>query len=129
MIDWLRILLMIFYAPLPGMRAARDKSSLAPIALFAFISQIAYVLITKKFAGTLNLASGGVIASELFQSAMTVVLVAIIIVPLLTLVANMFDRRGSFRVVITQEYAPVAATMFYVLIATNIMAIVIATFF
>ena len=37
-----------------------------------------------------------------------------VLVPILTLVANMFDRRGSFRVVITQEYAPLAATIFYV---------------
>ena len=52
---------------------------------------------------------------------MTVVLVAVVLVPILTLVANMFERRGSFRVVITQEYAPVAATMFYVLTAANIL--------
>ena len=35
---------------------------------------------------------------------MTVVLFAVVLVPILTLVANMFERRGSFRVVITQEY-------------------------
>src|SRR4029453_1808098 len=129
MIDWLRIISMVFYAPLRGMREARDRSSLAPMALIAFISQVAFTLITKKFAGTANLTSAGSVASELFRSSMTVVMVAIIIVPLLTLVANMFDRRGSFRVVITQEYAPVAATMFYALMAVNIAAIVIAVFF
>jgi tetratricopeptide (TPR) repeat protein len=47
-------------------------------------------------------------------------------VPVLTLVANALDRRGSFRVVITQEYAPVAATMFYVLTAANVISILIA---
>jgi len=40
MIDWLRLLLMIFYAPLRGMREVRDRSSIAPIALLAVLSQI-----------------------------------------------------------------------------------------
>ena len=66
------------------------------------------------------------IFSDIFQGALTVVLIAVIFVPILTLVANAFDRRGSFRVVITQEYAPVAATMFYVVTATNIIALVMA---
>jgi tetratricopeptide (TPR) repeat protein len=128
MISWLRLLVMIFYAPLRGMREVRDRGTLAPIAFIAFFSQAAYSLITKRFAGSV-LTSGGAITSELFQGAMTVVLVAVVLVPLLTLIANMFDRRGSFRVVLTQEYAPVAATMFYVLTAANIGAILIAAFF
>jgi tetratricopeptide (TPR) repeat protein len=50
-------------------------------------------------------------------------------VPILTLVANTFERRGSFRVVITQEYTPVAATMFYVLTVANVFAILCAVIF
>ena len=34
MIDWLRSLLMIFYAPARGMREMRDRS-LAPVAIIA----------------------------------------------------------------------------------------------
>jgi tetratricopeptide (TPR) repeat protein len=41
-------------------------------------------------------------------------------------VANTVERRGSFRVVITQEYAPVASTMLYVLTVANVIAIVLA---
>jgi tetratricopeptide (TPR) repeat protein len=126
MIDWLRFLLMIFYAPLRGMRGMRDRGSLAPVALIAFLSQAAYSFVTEKFAGTTSRA--GVI-SDLFQAAMIVVLIAVVLVPILTLVANTFDRRGSFRVVITQEYAPVAAPMFFVLTAANVLAIVIAVLF
>jgi tetratricopeptide (TPR) repeat protein len=129
MIGWLRLVLMIFYAPLRGMRAARDRGTLLPIAIIAFISQAGYTFAAKQFAGGTAWNSRGVIWSELFQGAMTVVLVAVVFVPILTLVANIFDRRGSFRVVLTQEYAPLAATMFYVLTATNIAAIVIAAFF
>jgi len=122
MIDWLRFVLMIFYAPLRGMR---DRGSLAPVAFIAFLSQAAYAFVTERFAG---MADRTGVFSDLFRAAIVVVLVAVVLVPILTLVANTFDRRGSFRVVITQEYAPVAATMFYVLTAANLLAIVIAAF-
>jgi tetratricopeptide (TPR) repeat protein len=122
MVDWLRSLLMIFYAPLRGMREMRDRGSLAPVALLAFLSQATFNLMTERFAGT---ASRDGIFSDLFEAGMSVVLVALIFVPILTLVANTFERRGSFRVVITQEYAPVAATMFYVLTAANVIALLI----
>jgi tetratricopeptide (TPR) repeat protein len=125
MIDWLRFVLMIFYAPLRGMRGMRDRGSLAPVAFIAFLSQAAYAFVTERLAG---MAGRTGVFSDLFQAAIVVVLVAVVLVPILTLVANTFDRRGSFRVVITQEYAPVAATMFYVLTAANLLAIVIAAF-
>ena len=125
MIDWLRFLLMIFYAPLRGMRGMRDRGSLAPVALLAFLSQAAFNFMMEKF-GVVGVGSG--LFSDLFRAGKVVVIVAVVLVPLLTLVANTFDRRGSFRVVITQEYAPLAATLFYVLMAANIFAILIASF-
>ena len=121
--DWLRYLVMIFYAPVRGMRGMRDRGSLAPVVLIAFLTQAAYSFVTERYAGTAGRTG---LFSDLFLAAMTVVLVAVVLVPILTLVANMFERRGSFRVVITQEYAPVAATMFYVLAAANILSILIA---
>ncbi len=129
MIDWLRLLLMIFYAPLRGMREIRDRGSLAPAAFMALVGQAAYSFVTDKYSGISVFGSGGELIRDLFQAAVTVVIVAVVFVPILTLVANMFDRRGSFRVVITQEYAPVAATMFYVLTAANLYSILVATIF
>ena len=125
MTDWLRLLLMIFYAPVRGMRVIRERGSLAPAAFLAFLGQLAYSLVVDKFSGV-NFAGGRMVLGEVFQAVIMVVLVAVIIVPILTLVANTIDRRGSFRVVITQEYAPVAATMFYVLTAANVISILIA---
>ena len=119
MIDWLRLLLMIFYAPVRGMREIRDRGSLAPAAFMALLGQAAYSFVTDKYSGISAFGSGGELIRDLFQAAITVVIVAVVLVPILTLVANMFDRRGSFRVVNTQEYAPVAATMFYVLTAAK----------
>ena len=123
MIDWLRLLLMTLYAPLRGMREIRERP-LAPVAFLAFLSQVAYNVVTERFSGT---AARDGLFTDIFNGALTVIIVAVIFVPILTLVANTFDRRGSFRVVITQEYAPVAATMFYVLIATNILTLLVGT--
>lgn len=123
--NWLRLLLTIFYAPLRGMREIREHGSLAPAAFLAFLGELAYSFVTDKFAG-IGAGHSGMIVSEIFQSAILVVVLAVVVVPVLTLVANTFDRRGSFRVVITQEYAPVAATMFYVVTAANVISIVIA---
>jgi Flp pilus assembly protein TadD/uncharacterized membrane protein YidH (DUF202 family) len=129
MIEWLRLLLMIFYAPLRGLREVRDRGSLAPIAFLAFLSQLVYDFAAQTFGGKPAIAFTSGLGSELFLTAQTIVLVALVLVPVLTLVGNLFERRGSFRVVLTQEYGPVAATMFYVLIAANLWAIVIAAFF
>jgi tetratricopeptide (TPR) repeat protein len=126
MIDWLRLLLMIFYAPLRGLREIRDRGSLAPVAFLAFLAQAAYSLVTDKFSGFATFSSGGRVLFDLLDAAKIVGLVAVVLVPILTLIANTFDRRGSFRVVITQEYATVAATMFYVLTAANVISILIA---
>src|SRR5215510_4637752 len=125
MIDWLRYLLMIFYAPVRGMRGMRDRGSLAPVALMAFLSQAAFNFVMEKF----GITGVGGLFSDLFRAGKVVAVVAILLVPILTLVANTFERRGSFRVVITQEYAPLAATLFYVLTAANIFSILIAAFF
>jgi tetratricopeptide (TPR) repeat protein len=130
MLDWLRLLAMIFYAPLRGMRAVRDRAPLAPAIFTAILSQFIYVIVTMLLSGNRSLVSSGLLVTMvLFQSGQVLVPVALFLVPLLTLVANMFDRRGSFSVVITQEYAPVASVILYMLIAVNLGAILIALFF
>ena len=83
MIDWLRFLLMMFYAPVRGMRGMRDRGSLAPVAVIAFLGQLAYAVITKRFAGIPTIGSGGGIYPELFEAAKFVFLVAIVLVPAL----------------------------------------------
>src|SRR5688500_860274 len=129
MIDWLRLLLMIFYAPLRGMREVRDRGSLAPIALMALLGQIAFNLVSRRFAGPSQFALGDGLFWQIREAATVVAVIAVVVVPIVTLIANTFERRGSFRVVITQEYAPVAASMFYVLTAANLFSIVLAAVF
>ncbi len=127
MIGWLRLLSMVFYAPVRGIREVRDQSSMAPMAFIAFLSQVAFSMTAARLAGTHGVLPG--LFSFLYSSAVTLVLISLILVPLLTLVANTFERRGSFRVVLTQDYAAVAATLLYVLTAVNLASIVIAAFF
>lgn len=122
MFDWLRFLLMIFYAPVRGMRGMRDRGSLAPVVLLAFVGQFVFGFVSKQYAGA-NYS----VVWELFHTAKIITIVAIVLVPLLTLVANIFDRRGSFRVVLTQEYAPLASSLFYVLTAASVFGLLIAT--
>src|SRR5437867_3960414 len=129
MIGWLRLVLMIFYAPLRGMREVRERASLLPIAVIALISQLAFSFASARFSGSSSWNSGNGIWRESFQDVVFIVIIAVVVVPVLTLVANLFDRRGSFRVVITQEYGSFLASMLYVLTAANIAAILAATFF
>jgi hypothetical protein len=129
MIDWLRLLLMIFYAPLRGMRQVRDRSSLAPIALMAVLSQVAFNFVTRKFGAIPLVPRGHGFLGMLTEPAMPAMLIAIVLVPILTLVANTFERRGSFRVVITQEYAPIAASLFYILTVANVFAMIMVPIF
>ena len=69
------------------------------------------------------------LAGNLFQAAASLLPIALVLVPLLALIANLFERKGSFGVVVRQEYASLASVMFYVLVATNLATILIALFF
>lgn len=126
MTEWLRLILMIFYAPLRGMREVRDRGSLAPIIFMAALSQLAFAILVRKFSGPSAVTPYQSLLGELFDSSKTLALIALLLVPLLTVVTNIFDRRGSFRVVITQEYAAAASTVFYLLTFVNVVSIVIA---
>src|SRR5258707_14890464 len=130
MTDWLKLVGMIFYAPLRGMREVRDRASLGPLMLWAYGSQVIYVFATQWLAGDKAfLVHPAAIAGNLFQAATSLLPIAIVLIPLIALIANLFDRRGSFSVVMQQEYASLASVTFYALIATNLAAVLIAVFF
>src|SRR6266704_4585777 len=130
MVDWLRLVAMIFYAPLRGMREVRDRGSLFPAIISAYLSQVVYVFAVQWLSGNKSfMTRPEVVASNLFQAATSLLPIAIVLVPLLALTANLFDRHGSFGLVLQQEYASLAAVVFYVLIAANLLTIVISVFF
>jgi Tfp pilus assembly protein PilF len=122
MADWMRLFLMMFYAPVRAMRGVRDRAPLGPALLLALAVQSLYVILTQRFY--LNGAIyPRLVITTLFQSLL---FIAIIFVPVTALVANLLERRGSFRLVLQQEYAGLASTFFYGWAAANIIGLPIA---
>jgi tetratricopeptide (TPR) repeat protein len=126
--DWLRPLLMMFYAPGRALRLVRDRAPLAPAVLMALISQLlhAYFIQWLFLRNAFVFPGSRLFLAGLFQSTMTLLLVAVILVPAIIMIANLFERRGSLGLVIKQEYAAMAATCFYALTAANLVAIPLA---
>src|SRR2546425_2759246 len=130
MTDWLRLVAMIFYAPLRGLREVRDRGALMPAIICAYLSQVLYLFAIQWLAGNRSLlVRPQVIGANVFHAATSILPYAIVFVPLFALVANLFDRRGSFGLVLQQEYAPLASVVFYALIAANLFTILISIFF
>ncbi len=130
-LDWLRLLLMIFYAPGRGLREVRDRAPLAVIGLMALISQIVYFLVAQWLAGnrTFVFAGPGAVIRLLFQSALSLLLIGGVLVPIIAFVANVFERRGRFSLLLQQEYASLASSFLYALAIANILTIPVAIFF
>ena len=130
-IDWLRLVLMTLYAPARGLREVRDRAPLAPIGLMALVIQIAYFVVTQWLAGnrTFILGGPGAVIRILFQSTLSLLLIGGVLVPIIAFVANIFERRGRFSLLLQQEYASLASTLLYALVIANIVAIPVALFF
>jgi tetratricopeptide (TPR) repeat protein len=131
MTEWLQLLAMIFYAPLRGMREARDRGSMGPAVACAYLVQLAYILLLGVLSGNRVMTGRGpgALVGLFFHAAAPILTVAVIVVPITTLIANLFDRRGSFGVVLQQEYGSLASVAFYVLTACCLLTIVVAAFF
>lgn len=128
MMDWLRLLLMMFYAPGRALRRVRDRAPLVAAIALALLTQIAYVLASYFLSrsGALGLRSALDLLRICLQAVYSLFLIAIVFVPVTALVANLFERRGSFGLVLQQEYATLASTVFYALAAANLSAIALS---
>jgi tetratricopeptide (TPR) repeat protein len=123
MLDLLRPLLLLFYAPARGMSEVRDRAPLVPAMLLALATQFAYTLVTQWLLSGMFVGRVGVqLVPTLIRSAGTLMLVGVVLIPVMAFIANLFDRRGSFSFVLQQEYAPLASTVFYALAVTNLLA-------
>jgi tetratricopeptide (TPR) repeat protein len=123
-IDWLRLILMIFYAPMRAMREVRDRGALAPSGLVALVTHaVFFFCLTWFYLGALiNPRRPLAILFVFFQSAGSLLFIAVVFCPLALFLANLFERRASFRLLIQQEYAALASTMFYALTASSLIA-------
>ncbi|HZE73489.1 MAG TPA: tetratricopeptide repeat protein [Pyrinomonadaceae bacterium] len=128
MANWLRLVLMLFYAPMRGMRELRDRGALAQGAGLALLLEFAYSLSTQLIAGNraVLLSGPGSAARLLFQSATIILLLAGVLVPILIFVGNLFERRGSFSLLLQQEYATLASTLLYAFAWANLLSILAA---
>lgn len=127
MADWLQPLLMMFYAPVRGIDAVRDRGALllAASAGLALAAQTAYMLFIHWLSPSrLLLLSNWVM--PLIQAAVWLLFTALVFVPVLTLVATLFERRGRFAVALQQEYATLCSVIFYTLAAASVVALPIA---
>src|SRR5918997_2222734 len=128
MLDWLKPLPLMFYAPRRGMAAVRDRAPLGAAALLALTAQAAYELFTQwpYLARGFALSAPLTAFSVLRGAAGELLLLALAFVPLLVFFANLFERRGSYGLVLRQEYAPVASCVFYAWTAAHVVALPLA---
>ena len=126
-LDWLRLLLMVFYAPGRGLREVRDRGALAPTTLLALGSHVALLLVlTALFLPGLVLASRPFsILMVVFQSAGCLLFLALIFVPVAILLLNLFERRASYRLIMQQEYAATTSAVFYGWASASLITLVL----
>jgi tetratricopeptide (TPR) repeat protein len=126
--DWLRPLLLMFYAPARGMAEVRDRAPLGQAALLAVLLQVAHALVGqwREMAGLAARYGAWAAVGLLFSSAGAVLLVGLVYAPVAALLANLFERRGGFGLVLRQEYSATASTTLYALAAASIVALPLA---
>lgn len=121
---------MIFYAPLRGMREVRDRGRLGPAVVGTYLIQVITSALVALLAGDRSLTQSPLaMGGTLLRAVAPILTIAIVIVPVVTLIANLFDRRGSFGVVLQQEYGSTAGVALYVYSAVALLTLVIAAFF
>ncbi len=125
MIDLLKPFLQLFYAPARAMAVVRERAPLGFAALLAFIAQVAYAVVTQWFylSRALSLGAGFAVFGVVREAAGVLLLLACAFVPLLVLFANLFERRGNFGLVLRQEFAPLASTIYYAWATAHVVAL------
>lgn len=119
---------MVFYAPARGMSEVRDRAPVLAVVLFALLARVIYVLFTQwlYLKSAFVLRGPFALISLLFQSASTLLIMAVVFVPIIALFANFFERRGSFGLVLQQEYTALVSTILYAWAAANLLALPLA---
>ena len=128
MLDPLKPLLMMFYVPVRAMGLVRDRAPLGVAAALALGAKVAYVVYTQWPYLAAQMGAGGAFVGYAVLSGTvgSLLLVAVVFVPGLIFFANLFERRGSFTLVLQQEFAPAASAVFYAWAAAHIAALPLA---
>jgi tetratricopeptide (TPR) repeat protein len=127
-LDWLRLLLMIFYAPGRGLREVRDRAALAPASLFALVCQGALLLVMAAlFApGLVSVRHPFSFLTLIFQCAGSLLFLALVFVPVAILLFNLSERRGSYRLILQQEYGATTSTVFYAWASASLITLLVS---
>jgi tetratricopeptide (TPR) repeat protein len=117
-----RLLFGLLWQPVNAVRALRERAPVAFAVAAAWLMVLLYRMIADpmiKYAQegrwggeTLTGGSGalsGTFVSAAMTSVMVVLFVAVVYTPFAILLANLFERRASFALVIREEYAPVVS--------------------
>lgn len=125
MAEWLRPLLLMFYAPARGMAEVRDRATLGHAALLAFLLQVAHTTYAQwpQLAGVATRSGILLVVTAVLASSGYMLMVALVFVPVAILLSNLFERRASFGLVLRQEYSTTTATAFYALAAATLLAL------
>lgn len=126
--DWLRPLFLMFYSPARGLGEVRDRAKLVPAALLALLAKIGFAVYTQwPYLRVLVARRGAIIfAIVLVQSTSSLISTALIFVPAAILIARLYDKRGSMKLALQQEYAPAACVVFYAIAASDVAGLPLA---
>jgi tetratricopeptide (TPR) repeat protein len=118
---------MIFYAPARGLREVRDRAPLAAASLVALFSHVTFLLVTTTLflPGFVSARHPFSVLLVIFQSAGCLLFLALIFVPVAILLLNLSERRASYRLLMQQEFAATAATLFYGWAAASLITLVL----
>lgn len=127
MANWLRLILMLFYAPIRGMREVRDRGSLAPAAVIALVASTGlFFYIGSAYPNPFFTLRGSLaLLAVTFQSAGSLVFIALVLAPLALFFGNLFERRASIRLVLQQEYSALASTIFYAFAGASLVTLIL----
>lgn len=126
MIDWLRLLVLVLFAPLRGLRDVRDHSTLAQSGLLALAVHASFFFyLTWYYLRDFINSRGALGLSSILQAGGVLIFIAVVFVPLSLFFANLFERRAGFRLLMQQEYSGLATTVFYAMTAASLVALAV----
>jgi tetratricopeptide (TPR) repeat protein len=133
-------LIKLLYKPFEAMAELRANAPFIAAILFATISTFLYYSLLNGWLLSFlqSLVNGSrrgrsalfiYFFSLVTQSVTPVVFLAVIFIPACLLAANLFEQRSSFRLLLSQEYAPLATCIFYSWTITHLVMLIPAIFF
>src|SRR5262244_1290322 len=137
----LRLLFGLLWQPITATQRLRERAPVAFAVSAAWLMTFLYLVVAAQLfdhaqggrliEDVLNggetesglLALSGTLTSAATRAVMVVLFVAVVYVPFAILIANLFERRASFSLVIREEYASVVSCSLLSLTAALLVAL------